>query len=98
MFGMGMSVGNIMTNGLKYLSSNQQADGNALFNTLQQFAGATGTSIVSAIIAQSQNNQHLSLSTATAQGSQHAFILLTILGLVNFAILFKVIPSNTQKS
>ncbi len=40
MLGMGMSFGNIMTDGLKYLSNNDQADGNALFNTLQQFAGA----------------------------------------------------------
>lgn len=98
MFGMGLSFGNIMTNGLKYLSGPDQADGNAIFNTLQQFAGATGTSIVSAIIAQSQSNTHLSLEVSTAIGTQHAFIVLVILGLLNLFILFKAIPSNTQKS
>ncbi|MFC6176279.1 MDR family MFS transporter [Companilactobacillus huachuanensis] len=98
MFGMGLSFGNIMTNGLKYLSSQDQADGNAIFNTLQQFAGATGTSIVSAIIAQSQSNTHLSTAVSTAIGTQHAFIVLVILGLINLLILFKAIPSNTQKN
>lgn len=98
MFGMGMSLGNIMTNGLKYLSSADQADGNAFFNTLQQFAGATGTSIVSAIIAQSQTNTKLSTQVSTAIGTQHAFIVLMILSLINFVILFKAIPSNTQKN
>lgn len=92
MFGMGLSFGNIMTNGLKYLSSDQQADGNAILNTLQQFAGATGTSIVSAIIALSQNNHALSTKVATAIGTQHAFIILAILGVINFGILFRAIP------
>jgi len=92
MFGMGMAFGNIMTNGLKYLSGQDQADGNAIFNTLQQFAGATGTSIVSAIIAQSQNNTALSSKIATAIGTQHAFIVLLILGLINFLIMLRALP------
>lgn len=98
MLGMGMALGNIMTNGLKYLPSQNQADGNAIFNTLQQFAGATGTSIVSAIIASSQGNANLSTKVSTAIGTQHAFILLTVLGLINFFILWKAIPNNTQKN
>lgn len=96
MLGMGMSFGNIMTDGLKYLSNNDQADGNALFNTLQQFAGATGTSIVSAIIAQSQNNSHLSTAASTAIGTQHAFIVLVILGLINLCILFIFVPKTNH--
>ncbi|WP_363473095.1 MDR family MFS transporter [Companilactobacillus musae] len=96
MFGMGLSFGNIMTNGLKYLTNQNQADGNAIFNTLQQFAGATGTSIVSAIIALSQNNKSLSTATSTAIGTQHAFIILVILGLINLLILFKAIPRENH--
>jgi len=96
MFGMGMSFGNIMTNGLKYLDNNDQADGNAIFNTLQQFAGAVGTSIVSAIIAYSQNNAHLSTKVSTAIGTQHAFIILTILGVINFLILFKAVQRKNS--
>lgn len=49
--GMSISMPNIMTNGLQQLALKDQADGNALFNTLQQFAGAVGTSIVAAIVA-----------------------------------------------
>lgn len=96
MLGMGMSFGNIMTDGLKYLTDQDQADGNAFFNTLQQFAGATGTSIVSAIIAQSQNNAQLSTKVSTAIGSQHAFILLVVLGLINFIILFFAVPRTNH--
>lgn len=96
MFGMGMSFGNIMTNGLKYLTDENQADGNAILNTLQQFAGATGTSIVSAIIALSQNNKSLSTTTSTAIGTQHAFIILVILGLINLVILFRAIPKENH--
>lgn len=98
MCGMGMSSGNIMTDGLNLLSDKNQADGNAIFNTLQQFAGATGTSIVSAIIALSQSNHSLSTKVSTAIGTQHAFIILFIIGLINLFILYKAIPSNTQKN
>ena len=98
MCGMGMSSGNIMTDGLNLLPDKNQADGNAIFNTLQQFAGATGTSIVSAIIALSQSNHSLSTKVSTAIGTQHAFIILFIIGLINLFILYKAIPSNTQKN
>jgi MFS family permease len=96
MLGMGMSSGNIMTDGLKFLSDEEQTDGNALFNTLQQFAGAMGTSIVSAIVALSQNNQSLSIAKSTAIGSQHAFILLIILGLLNMVTLYLVVSKKNQ--
>lgn len=96
MLGMGMSFGNIMTDGLKYLSDKDQADGNALFNTLQQFAGATGTSVVSAIIAQSQNNIHLSTARSTAIGTQHAFVVLVIIGLINLVILYISVPKTNH--
>lgn len=98
MCGMGMSSGNIMTDGLNLLPDKNQADGNTVFNTLQQFAGATGTSIVSAIIALSQSNHSLSTKVSTAIGTQHAFIILLIIGLINLFILYKAIPSNTQRN
>ena len=98
MCGMGMSSGNIMTDGLNLLPDKNQADGNAVFNTLQQFAGATGTSIVSAIIALSQSNHSLSTKVSTAIGTQHAFIILLIIGLINLFILYKAIPNNTQRN
>ena len=50
MTGMGLAFGNIMTNGQKQLSLEEQPDANAIFNTLQQFAGAVGTTLASLIV------------------------------------------------
>ena len=64
---------------LLQLEDSQNADGNGMFNTVQQFAGAVGTSIVSTVIAFSQNaNSSLSYSTKTAIGAQHAFLMLLV--------------------
>ena len=79
MLGIGLSFGNIMTNGLHRLSQEQQADGNAIFNTVQQFAAAIGSSLAATIVAAGQAavaDQHL----GTINGSQHALILLLIVG------------------
>ena len=57
MTGMGLAFGNIATNGQKQLALEEQPDANAIFNTLQQFAGAVGTTLASLIVAVSQANQ-----------------------------------------
>ncbi len=88
---VGLSFGNIMTNGLKYLPKQVKSDGNAILTTLQQFAGATGTSLVAAIIAQGQAKVGVSKAVGTAQGSEHAFIFLLVLGLIEAASLVKVV-------
>ena len=78
MLGIGLSFGNIMTNGLHRLSQEQQADGNAIFNTVQQFAAAIGSSLGAAIVAAGQaavTDRRL----GTINGSQHALILLLII-------------------
>ena len=43
-----------MTNGLRQLPQELNADGNAVINTLQQLAGAIGTSVVTTIVAASR--------------------------------------------
>lgn len=80
MVGIGLSFGNIMTSGLKHLSSDLKADGNALMNALQQFAGAVGTALVSAIIVDSQAMSGLTLAQKTARGSQFALVVLCLVG------------------
>lgn len=50
-FGQALSMPNLMTSGLQQLEFKQQSDGNALFNTFQQFAGAAGTAVVAAIVS-----------------------------------------------
>jgi len=79
MMGMGLVMGNTMTNGLNQLPTDKNADGNGLFNTVQQFAGAVGTSIVSTIVTISQTaSTPKSYGMRTAIGSQNSFIVLLI--------------------
>ena len=78
-FGQGFSVGTSMTNGLSHLPPEQNPDGNAVINTLQQLAGAIGTSVVSTMVASAQAALPEDLAAATRLGSQHAFYLLAVL-------------------
>lgn len=78
MAGMGIHYGNLMTNGLRTIDQTANSDGNAIFNTTQQFMAALGTSMSAAIVAAAQakaTNQ----TAATATGSVHALLVLLIL-------------------
>ncbi|MFD1418946.1 DHA2 family efflux MFS transporter permease subunit [Companilactobacillus keshanensis] len=88
MVGIGTSFGNTMTNGINKLQQSDSADGNGLFNTVQQFAGAVGTSIISAIVAISQSSVNsFSRAEKTAIGSQHGFIVLLVLLVIGALLL-----------
>ena len=72
-----------MTHTLGGLADERKADGTAIINTLQQLAGALGTSVVTAIVATAQTSAGVSaseagsaLSTATTNGTQGALALL----------------------
>lgn len=83
MLGMGLTMGNTMTNGLSQLPNEKNADGNGWFNTVQQFAGAVGTSIASTVVTISQNaSLPKSYSLRTAIGSQNSFIVMIIFLLI----------------
>ncbi|MCI1633963.1 MAG: MFS transporter [Liquorilactobacillus nagelii] len=56
--GQSLSMPGIMTHGLQQLPVKLQADGNALFNTFQQFAGAAGTAIISTIVVASKQRSN----------------------------------------
>lgn len=88
MAGTGFAFGNTMTSGLNQLSREQNADGNAVLNATQQFAGATGTSLAAAIVAMSQKGP-AGLTMGTAIGSQHAFMLFIGLALIEWVLLAK---------
>ncbi|MBB1080367.1 MFS transporter [Limosilactobacillus sp. STM2_1] len=81
MAGMGMCMGSVMTNALAVIGKENTLQGNAILNTLQQFAGAIGTSLVAMIVAASQAHLHISRSNSTAIGTQKAFTLLTFLAI-----------------
>lgn len=97
MTGMGMCMGNVMTDALATLDSNSSSQGNAFMNTIQQFAGAVGTSTTSAIVALSQTQLNSKGAQATAIGTQHAFIFLSVLVICLFILFFKFIK-NTKRA
>lgn len=84
--GIGLAYGNMMTNGLKQLPGGLQADGNAVFNTLQQFCAAIGTAVAAALVTAGQTGH--ARAAGTALGSWHAFILLAVLLVVAFGVMW----------
>lgn len=77
--GQGLSAGNILTYALESLPEEMRPDGNAVCNTLQQLAGAVGTSVCAALVAAGQRGQEL--AAGTSQGTAWAFHLLLVLAL-----------------
>lgn len=96
MVGIGLIMGNTMTSGLGQLTVSYQADGNAVFNTLQQFAGATGTSLVSAVITLVQTQSQGSSAHATALGSAMALLLLLVLVVLNLGALMMAMRTRKR--
>lgn len=79
MVGLGLSYSNMMTTGMNSLEQELQGDGNALFNTLQQFSGAVATSLVAVVINLVQVHSTRSYTVATTLGSQFALGILFVL-------------------
>ena len=78
-----------MTNGLKQLPEKLNSDGNAVFTTLQQLAGAIATSIVSTIVSTAQAKMPDNMAAATRSGSHNAFILLFLIALLIILLSFR---------
>ncbi|MBO0451555.1 MULTISPECIES: MFS transporter [Enterococcus] len=96
--GVGFSFGNLMTSGLRQLDETQQANGNAIIMTFQQFAGASGTSIIASIISQSQSDQSLSIAESTINGSRMGFLFLIILFVIELFLLVRLFFSREARS
>lgn len=97
MLGTGFAMGNIMTSGQAQLTKAETTDGNAIFNTLQQFAAALGTACVSLIVALAQVPK--TTAHTTAVGGLHAFwflLILAIIGDLAIAIGLKTRHAQTQ--
>ena len=69
--------GNNMTRCISFLPAHVKADGNAMFNTLQQLSGAMGTSVAAAIVNASQTGAS-DMVAATTTGSHNAFMVLAV--------------------
>ena len=96
MLGIGLSFGNIMTNGLHRLSQEQQADGNAIFNTVQQFAAAVGSSLAATIVAAGQAAV-ADRRLGTINGSQHALILLLVIGTLEVLLILAALRRTRKQ-
>ena len=76
--GMGMCMGCVMASALTVIGKEKQSQGNAILNTLQQFAGAIGTSLVAMIVAANQSHLNVVRRVSKAIGTQEAFGMLTV--------------------
>lgn len=94
--GYGMCFSSLMTSGLSAISEEDNAQGNAVFNTLQQFSGAVGTALAGTIIAMSQQNTSLSKAAATAIGSHFTFIILLCLTIINLLLASKFVQDSEE--
>lgn len=83
MIGIGLCYSNMMTTGMNQLKQREYGDGNTIFNTLQQFAGAVSTAVVATIISLVQQNG-TNIIDSTIKGSQMAMVVLLILLLAIF--------------
>lgn len=89
MGGMGMMMGCVMTDALDNLEKSEVTQGNAILNTLQEFAGAVGTSTTAAFVAFAQRNAGSKGAIPTAHGTHLAYIFLLVLVLIIIAIFLK---------
>jgi DHA2 family lincomycin resistance protein-like MFS transporter len=101
MVGIGFSYSNMMTVGLSQLNQELSADGNAVFNTLQQFSGAVATALVATIIdlTQKANSNYIS---GTILGSQIAlfflWLLILLVALLTIRHFYKAHPKTVEKT
>ena len=85
--GFNLGFGNTMSDASTMVTGSAKADINALFNTIQQYAGSLGTASLSAIITL----QHrLSPVGADATGSQIDFIVLAVLAVLTFVVQWRL--------
>lgn len=82
MVGFSMAFANTMTSGLNQVDAQLKADGNALFSTFQQLAGAVSTTILSVFLASAQAGHGepgtATYRAATVVGAHNGYIFLTI--------------------
>jgi EmrB/QacA subfamily drug resistance transporter len=89
MLGTGLTMGNTMTTGLAQLPPELKGGGNAIFTTIQQFAGAVGTSLAATLVASGQAGA-TDRALGTVNGSRAAFIMLSVALILNYALIIKV--------
>ena len=74
-----------MTNGLRSLPDELQADGNAALNTIQQLGGAIGTAVAASLVNEAQAASPADPVAGTTAGVQTSFWVLLGAGVIAFA-------------
>ena len=96
--GYGMCFSSLMTSGLTSISKENHAQGNAIFNTLQQFSGAVGTALAGTIISFYQQKLNFGQDLGTAKGAHFIFIVLLVLIIINLLVSLKFVPKTIKNS
>lgn len=95
MIGLGFSYSNFITTAMNHLPPAEYSDGNALFNTLQQFTGAIATSIIAAIIGWQQNSA-VNFVSGTKSGAVWSMSLLVLLAVLSLISTLKILKTKTN--
>ena len=96
--GQGLCLGNTMTYGLAKLPKELSADGNAVINSVQQLAGAAGTSVAATLVASAQNENMANISQSTAIGGRNVFVVLTVILFLSLVCAWQMFASPSRKS
>ncbi len=90
MIGFSMAYPNTMTAGMGVIPQRMQPDGNAMFSTFQQLAGAVGTTVMSICLGVAQSGYSLetdrsAYAAATQRGGRVGIVVLLIVLVCAFA-------------
>ncbi|WP_406835112.1 MFS transporter [Lactococcus lactis] len=96
MLGNGLTFSNILTLGLNGLEENLQNSGITVYNSIQQFAGAMGTSIVSSIIAVAQYERGMDKLTGITLGTYKSLMLIIFSLVATLCFCSKVYKFKTK--
>lgn len=89
MLGIGLVMGDTMTASIGQLAESENTDGNGLFNMAQQFAGAVGTAIISAIMQfVEQTSSQTSVTGKYIAAAQVGLIFILMIVLIGVYLLY----------
>ncbi|MCT2909093.1 MFS transporter [Schleiferilactobacillus harbinensis] len=94
-FGFNFGFGNTMSDASLRVPGSAKGDLNSLFNTLQQYAGSMGTSVLSAILAANERGAGTPKAAAITAGSRQSFLLIAALGLLGIVLTLMVKSKKT---
>ncbi|WP_240541726.1 MFS transporter [Bifidobacterium callimiconis] len=85
MLGFSMCFANTMTSGMGYIAPQFKSDGNAVFSTFQQLAGAVGTTVMSVFLGMAQagtKSGTAEFAKATISGTHWGYVALLIVAVL----------------